>query len=520
MVGLLWFFLSLLSIATLANWQVGGLAIGVLSGVAVGLAAALEKHLAQGIRTGASDATATPTEQRPVHENRVGTDRKWVHFSKHFLVANEFWLLVFLSPLLVLARRDFAVVFLIIPILWILRWRVQGRLTERTPLDWPIALLLAMVAVGALVSADVDRSMPKIAGILFGVGVFYAVINGVHSERDIAWVALGLILVGGAIGLVGLVGSTASSSNKFIPLQISALIPRWIQVPGTVEGQINPNEVGGSLAFVFPFLLCLSLTRWDIEKNDAVRRLARRGGSLIKLALWPALIWMGAMLILTQSRSALFGAAISFFIFSLIRWPKVRWLVGVLLLGLVTFALTHGFDFVVQAMTANGAAVGTLDLAARQEVWERALYAIQDFPFTGVGLNMFEPVTRVLYPYFLIPPDTAIGHAHNMLMQVTVDLGIPGLVAYVALLTAFGYMVGKVTIASPSSMRRSMALALALGMMAHQIFGLTDAIALGAKPGIIFWIMLALAGNLWRQDQIERQSALPSLDSSGTPSSV
>ena len=84
-----------------------------------------------------------------------------------------------------------------------------------------------------------------------------------------------------------------------------------------------------------------------------------------------------------------------------------------------------------------------------------------------------------------------------MYLQMAMDLGIPGLVAYLALLSGFGYMVCKVYVTSSSAFTRAVALALGLGVLAHQIFGLTDAITLGAKPGIILWVMLAVAAGLW-----------------------
>jgi putative effector of murein hydrolase len=36
------------------------------------------------------------------------------------------------------------------------------------------------------------------------------------------------------------------------------------------------------------------------------------------------------------------------------------------------------------------------------------------------------------------------------------------------------------------------------GLAAHGIFGLTDAVALGAKPGVFFWLLLALTAVVWR----------------------
>jgi putative inorganic carbon (HCO3(-)) transporter len=78
--------------------------------------------------------------------------------------------------------------------------------------------------------------------------------------------------------------------------------------------------------------------------------------------------------------------------------------------------------------------VGAITLEDRVEIWSRALYAIQDFPFTGCGLGAFRRVVPILYPFFTVPPDTDIAHAHNIFLQTALDLGIPGLVAYLALL--------------------------------------------------------------------------------------
>ena len=39
------------------------------------------------------------------------------------------------------------------------------------------------------------------------------------------------------------------------------------------------------------------------------------------------------------------------------------------------------------------------------------------------------------------------------------------------------------------------------GLFAHFLFGITDAIALGAKPGVVFWIMVALATSIFMKTQ-------------------
>ena len=60
----------------------------------------------------------------------------------------------------------------------------------------------------------------------------------------------------------------------------------------------------------------------------------------------------------------------------------------------------------------------------------RALDAIGDVPLTGMGYNGFRRVMPVLYPTLLTPTDVDIGHAHNIWLQVALDIGLPGAAAY------------------------------------------------------------------------------------------
>ncbi len=61
---------------------------------------------------------------------------------------------------------------------------------------------------------------------------------------------------------------------------------------------------------------------------------------------------------------------------------------------------------------------------------------LQDFPFTGIGMGTFTQVADRLYPFFLYAPGT-VEHAHNLFLQVGVDLGLPGLIAWLAI-----FMIG------------------------------------------------------------------------------
>ena len=48
---------------------------------------------------------------------------------------------------------------------------------------------------------------------------------------------------------------------------------------------------------------------------------------------------------------------------------------------------------------------------------------------------------------------------------------------------------------------RLLALGVLGGLLAHFLFGITDAVALGAKPGFLFWWLLAMAFGLYDQNR-------------------
>ena len=130
---------------------------------------------------------------------------------------------------------------------------------------------------------------------------------------------------------------------------------------------------------------------------------------------------------------------------------------------------------------------------------------IQDFPFTGVGMGSFMEVADALYPFFHYAPES-IHHAHNLFLQIAVDLGIPGLVAWlVLLLTVLAlavqlYRSGGVK--TENGFRRErIASGLGAGVLCSQmaliVHGMTDAVTWGmVRPApLVFGIWgLTVAG--------------------------
>jgi putative inorganic carbon (HCO3(-)) transporter len=138
--------------------------------------------------------------------------------------------------------------------------------------------------------------------------------------------------------------------------------------------------------------------------------------------------------------------------------------------------------------------VGSLN--GRLEVWDRALDMIMDFPFTGIGMGAFQPLADRLYPFLIFGPGKVF-HAHNLFLQVAVDLGIPGLLAWLWVLGVVIFSAAKVYRAGRASSDPLIS-ALGAGLLCSQIalivHGLTDAVTWGmVRSAPLVWAIWGTA---------------------------
>lgn len=395
----------------------------------------------------------------------------------------------------------------------------------RTPINSSLLLLFFMVLISLYATYDIGVSLPKISGMVLGVGVFFSITR--LGERASGWWTslIAYLGMGAGIAGIGLLG-TAWFTNKitFLNPIISRLPGFEFGLPG-VEAGFHPNEVAGSLLWVLPVLIVIN-----------VLLLHKRRTMMVTIGKWRTLIVLvvtgGAMLLLalifllTQSRGGYIGFTLTMLLLTLIALPtRWRWLsLGVLLIALIALWIAIPqigieviFDQVSESQLASNPALSVNSFAFRSEIWSRAIYGIQDFAFTGMGMNTFRKVVHVLYPLFLIAPDFDLGHAHNEFLQAALDLGIPGLIAFVGINIGALWMLIDIWRVASSSLpitgswsftTRALTLGLAGGLLAHMLFGLTDAVALGAKPGFLFWMLLGLITSLHNQIKVNRASDL------------
>jgi putative inorganic carbon (HCO3(-)) transporter len=242
--------------------------------------------------------------------------------------------------------------------------------------------------------------------LVAGIALYYAIVNWIRTaerERAIILVLVGSGLLATLLAPVAVAWGTGIQLT-FIPEALYRRLPRLASIP------VNPNVLAGALVLTLPVPLALLVFgASQMQRHERYVSLA-------------AVIGMAAILLLTKSRGALLASAVSVLILCLLCGRR-GWIVAIataLLAGLTLWRID--FPQMLEKLISTGS---TGVVPGRLEMWSRALYMLQDFPFTGIGMGAYQDVANALYPFFLLGPDANAPHAHNLFLQVGVDLGIP-----------------------------------------------------------------------------------------------
>ncbi|NWG16365.1 MAG: O-antigen ligase family protein [Chloroflexi bacterium] len=295
---------------------------------------------------------------------------------------------------------------------WWLWRRRRGWRWFRAPLD--AAFALWALAFGLALLANLDAWRRIAIGLWYVgvyVGVWYVLLDALANGGIRREMLADGVLVGGAV--VNLFGVTqvAAWAGAFGLERL----PRPVSVFG------NPNFLGAFLVVLIPL---------------ALSRAAASRSRVIRVALGFYVLLSLALLFLTFSRGAWVGLAAGGALwlwlmlraggqFSLRSWWRVQpgglkavWLAGGAA-ALIAAALAS--ILLIRSLTAAGRDVGL-----RTELYAAAAQLFAEKPLTGHGLFTYG---RGLVRLPGIEPDKPHSHAHNIVLQIAAETGLPGLAA-------------------------------------------------------------------------------------------
>ncbi len=251
---------------------------------------------------------------------------------------------------------------------------------------------------------------------------------------------------------------------------------RFSDLSGRVSAPFgNPNILSVLLLLTLPMMLAALL--------DTERRLSARLGNAVLLLL------SGLCLVLTWTRGAWLGAlaAMLFFLLSHSRHSAG----AVLLSGIPAVCALPFLPEILQRRLLSIGSFADSSIRYRLYTWRGVLRMLREHPF-GIGVGS-EAFSRI-YPRYAVSGTESAVHTHQLFLQVGAELGLPGLLVFLAflLLLFFGTAHG---LAHLHGSARGEWLGCVCGLIGALVMGLFDDIWYHPGMFCLFFAVAALAAS-------------------------
>jgi putative inorganic carbon (HCO3(-)) transporter len=352
---------------------------------------------------------------------------------------------------------------------------------------WVLAFaIIASIIVSPFISRSIHAVVP------LGVGLIACLVVAKWPARlgHLAYAWWGVVACGAVLSLL--------APPAMLPPQhpIFRYLPWWLGMRRFLPDGFNANVVAGALVVLLPFALAGAVAAPVTSANGSL------GLRLLCLLVGCGML---AVLPLTESRAAYVAALGAIVVFIALRWPRYAlYAAPVVLVALLIVGIVLGGPSAWSTWLQSGVA---RSIGQRMEIWSRAVLLLQRHPLTGPGFGCFEPLLSSQYPLYTLPRGT-VTHAHNLFLQVAVDLGLPGLISYLSILgLAFCTLltIRGIPKCAPASFARALALACISSLVGLCLHGLADAATWSNKGSFLPWVVLGIAASLDRLREGERE---------------
>lgn len=326
---------------------------------------------------------------------------------------------------------------------WLLRLIKHHRLSVRTPLDFLWAAFLTGALVGLAISVDPRAGMEQVAGMVGGVGLYYAIVN--NKDRQYLKVYLLLILVMPVP--VALWGIRQARLDSFDATQLIWVVEALHKLIPTISSTIvHPNGIAGMALAALPLAASLGLLlhRRDLDHtlhnrglrpSLAATPLVLRGAlpSYKAFCLILAIVWL-LILVLANSRGAFVALFASIVVCAIVADRRL-WI-------LMPPIAASGYSFIIIFISSPARFLNTANGLSRLEIWQSAWHIIQDFAYTGVGPGAFPHI----YPFYVLPSNPGdLTNVHNAYLQTYLDQGLLGFLSWIAILAVVAVIALRIT---------------------------------------------------------------------------
>lgn len=361
-------------------------------------------------------------------------------------------------------------------LLWAGKMALARRLALRpTPLDGPIALLVALSAASVLVSPDRSFSFYNYYHLMGRyIVIYYLVVNNVHSLEQlkrIVWAVLVSAAVVTAYGFYQYIYGIDISAFEWVDGEQFPDLK--VRVFSTLQ---NPNLLAGFLVMIMALAAGLALR----GAHSVPRRLA--------FAIFIGLL--GVCLVLTYSRGAWLSVLAVIGVYGMLHNRRIFWL-----LLLIPAAVLPAHDAVLERLLSI---INPTDTSStlRIALWESTVAMIMDRPLLGIGWGAYWLVYPE-YDFFVQDAGTKIFHAHNLYLQIAAEIGIPGFVAFLTVMAGHARLAARLIGNAGDQWASALMLGVVAALVGLAVNGLTDHILFNIQLSMLFWLLNAMVVVVW-----------------------
>lgn len=372
----------------------------------------------------------------------------------------------FFSPWSVAGAQTMVVIGLLA---WLAKMLLSGKVDlARTPLNLPILLFAATLVIAVILSPFRMHSLSALKEEWLLL-IFFLVVNNVKQEAEVEKLLTILVTMSASVGLYAI-----WQHYSGMDLYRNELLEPRGGVFISLGFFSHHLTLGGYLMLVFLLAAVLAFH----ARRAGVRR-------IIDIC---APIVLGLSLVFSYARSAWLGAAAGVLAFGLLRGGKFILLLmaGVVVLALLIYAIEPTtWDRLTEMNLSKDRPEST-----RIRLWQTSIRMIKDSPVWGVGLGGWGVL---FHEYKVEGVYDATCHPHNDFLNVAVNTGLIGLLAYVSIWIIFLYSTIKsMAINKDNRFARSVQMGAVAAMVAFLFAGLLQCYYTDAEVNMLLLFILGL----------------------------
>ena len=317
----------------------------------------------------------------------------------------------------------FQTVITLLVVIWSVKMLLQKRFFPKTSLDLLLAIISIWFVVTSYFSNDPRVSFEAIWKFLAHIVLFYLLVEIIHAGKQ-RWLFETLFFTGGTVIIVSMVELGA----WYFGLSFGDFKQGWFEI-GSLGNPVPPHIhtlhlvfsvstiLSNYIVLLVPVILAWALS---VDQKD------------FRIGFFLLLVGLLSVQFLTFSRGGWLGIVLGLGVFTLFwfrRSSYKKFNISPRLLGIIILiASTILILSIALIGTQNSRDLGD---RGRADMWTSALEMMKNKPLTGYGVRQFGVVFREYRDPTIVQDKLAA--AHNLWLNTSAELGIPGLLLLIGL---------------------------------------------------------------------------------------